>query len=333
MRVVTGGVPHIPGGSTHEKMKWLSENDDQLRKLLLREPRGYPPYCCNILVPPSHPEAQAGYIILEQIEYPVMSGGNTISVATVLLETGIIPMVEPITELVLEAPAGLIRIEAACENGKVKSVTFANRPAFAVHLNAEIDVPELGKITVDVAWGGMFYVITDARQIPGLELEPERGREMVRYATMIRQAAADQLAVSHPEYPDIGITVSMLSAPDESDNGAWISAVTMASGDFSWDDQSTWTGVLDRCPSGTGTSAKMATMHAKGQLGLYEKFRHRSVLGIEYVGELIGETTVDNRSTVFPTISGRSWIFGFNTIVLDPDDPFTEGFTVGDIWA
>ncbi len=198
MRVVTGGIPHIPGSSTYEKMKWLEANDDQLRKLLLREPRGYPPHCCNIIVPPSHPEADAGYIILEQIEYPMMSGGNTISVVTVLLEMGFLPMKEPVTELVLEAPAGLIRVTADCKGGKVKSVTFKNVPAFAAHLDAIIEVPELGKITVDVAWGGMFYVITDVRQIKGLQLIPEHGKEITRVAAMIRQAAIEQLPVSHP---------------------------------------------------------------------------------------------------------------------------------------
>lgn len=158
MRVITGGVPHIPGNSVYEKTRWLEENDDQLRKLMLREPRGYPAHCCNLLVPPSHPKADAGYIIMEQVEYPMMSGGNTISVVTVLLEMGILPMKEPVTELTLEAPAGLIRVTAACKNGKVTGVTFRNVPAFAVHLDAEIDVPHLGKVRVDVGWLSLIHI-------------------------------------------------------------------------------------------------------------------------------------------------------------------------------
>ena len=154
MRVITGGVPYIPGATVYDKMKWLEKNDDQLRMLMLKEPRGYPAHCCNIIVPPSHPEADAGYVIMEQVEYPVMSGGNTISVVTVLLEMGMLPMTEPVTELVLEAPAGLIRVTAECRGGKVKSVTFRNVPAFAAHLDAVIDVPHLGKVTVDVGWAG-----------------------------------------------------------------------------------------------------------------------------------------------------------------------------------
>lgn len=333
MRVITGGVPHIPGNSVHDKMKWLEENDDQLRKLMLREPRGYPAHCCNIIVPPSHPEANAGYIIMEQIEYPVMSGGNTISVVTVLLEMGMLPMQEPVTELVLEAPAGLIRVRAECSNGKVKNVTFRNVPAFAAHLDAVIDVPHLGKVRVDVGWGGMFYVIADVRQFKGLELIPQHGREITRISSMIRQAAIEQLPVAHPDYPDIGITISQLSGPTDDPAADWKNVVTMASGDFSWDDPATWTGAIDRCPCGTGTCAKMAVLHAKGELPLNRDFRHQGIIGNVYTGRLVEEATVGDKAAVVPTITGASWIFGINTFVLDHDDPFDEGFMVGDIWA
>ncbi|WP_336715230.1 proline racemase family protein [Arthrobacter sp. USHLN218] len=333
MRVVTGGIPDIPGDSVYEKMHWLEKKDDALRKLLLREPRGYPPHCCNILVPPTHPEADAGYIIMEQIEYPVMSGGNTISVVTVLLETGILPMKEPVTELTLEAPAGLIKVKAECKDGKVKNVTFKNVPAFAAHLDAEIDVPHLGKVTVDVAWGGMFYVIADVRQFPGLELIPEHGAEIARISSMIREAAIEQLPVEHPDYPGVGITITQLSGPTDDPNADWKNVVTMASGEFSWDDPATWTGGLDRCPCGTGTCAKMAVLHAKGELALDQPFRHQGILGNVYTGRLVEEASIGDKKAVVPTVTGTSWIFAKSTIVLDEDDPFTEGFTVGDIWA
>jgi len=196
MRVITGGGPHIPGDTVYEQMKWLERNDDQLRLLMLREPRGYPPLCCNLIVPPKHPDAAAGFIIMEQVEYPVMSGGNTIAVATVLLETGMIPMQEPVTEFTLEAPAGLIAIRAECRDGRVKQVTFENVPAFCVYRDAVIDVPELGKVTVDVAWGGMFYVIADVTQFEFLDLHPDRGRDITRTAALILGAAQDQLPVA-----------------------------------------------------------------------------------------------------------------------------------------
>ena len=333
MRVITGGVPHIPGNSVMEKMRWLEANDDQLRQLVLREPRGYPAHCCNLLVPPSHPEADAGYIIMEQVEYPVMSGGNTISVVTVLLEMGILPMKEPVTELTLEAPAGLIRVKADCAGGKVKSVTFRNVPAFAAHLDAEIDVPHLGKVRVDVGWGGMFYVIADVRQFKGLELKPEHGREIARISAMIRQAAHEQLPVAHPDYPGIGITISQLSGPTDDPKADWKNAVTMASGPLSWDDPSTWTGAIDRCPCGTGTCAKMAVLNAKGELPLDRDFRHQGILGTVFTGRLVEEAQIGGRHAVVPTISGTSWIFGMNTIVLDHDDPLPNDYTIGDIWA
>lgn len=333
MRVVTSGVPNIPGNSVYEQMKWLEKNDDQVRMLMLREPRGYPPMCCNLLVPPKHPEADAGFIIMEQVEYPVMSGGNTISVATVLLETGMIPMQEPITEFTLEAPAGLIRIKAECHNGKVTQVTFRNVPAFAVYLDKEIDVPHLGKVTVDVAWGGMFYVIADVRQFAGLELIPEHGAEITRVTSLILGAAQEQLPVAHPDYPGIGITNVELSGPTTNPNADWKNSVRVGSGFVDLNNSATWTAALDRCPCGTGTCAKMAVLHAKGQLPLNQKFRHEGILGTVYTGELVGETKIGDYNAVIPTVGGQSWIYGFNTYVLDPTDPFVNGFTIGDIWA
>lgn len=333
MRVITGGVPHIPGESVYEQMKWLEENDDQLRMLMLREPRGYPPLCCNLIVPAKHPDAAAGFIIMEQIEYPVMSGGNTIAVATVLLETGMLPMSEPVTEFVLEAPAGLIPIRAECRNGKVEQVTFTNVPAFAVHLDAVIDVPTLGAVTVDVAWGGMFYVIADVRQFSGLELSPERGQEITRISALILRAAQDQLEVSHPDYPGIGITIAQLSGPTDSPGADWKNCVTVASGEIDLNNPSTWTGAIDRCPCGTGTCAKLAVLHAKGQLPLHQRFRHEGIMGNVFTGELIEEVEVAGRRGVVPTISGQAWIYGFSNYVLDPGDPFPNGFTVGDLWA
>ena len=333
MRVITGGVPHIPGSTVYEQMKWLEQNDDQLRMMMLREPRGYPPLCCNLIVPPKHPEAAAGFIIMEQVEYPVMSGGNTIAVATVLLETGMIPMQEPVTEFKLEAPAGLIAIRAECRGGKVTKVTFENVPAFSVYLDAVIDVPELGKVTVDVAWGGMFYVIADVAQFEGLDLVPERGRDITRVSSLILRAAQDQLSVEHPDYPGIGITISQLSGTTANPEADRRNAVTVASGPVEFDDPATWTGGVDRCPCGTGTCAKMATLHARGELGLHEPFRHEGILGNVYTGELVDEVQIAGRRGVVPQISGRAWITGFSTWVLDPEDPLPNGFTVGDLWA
>ena len=339
MRVVTGGVGHIPGNSVYEMEEYLRLHADGLRKFLLREPRGYPPMCCNIIVPPKDPKAAAGFIIMEQTEYPMMSGGNVISVAMALLETGIIPMQYPYTEFYLEAPAGLIGIKAKCEGDKVTAVTFRNQPAFAVYVDKEIEVPHIGhgvtKVKVDIAWGGMFYAMADVRQFPWIEMTPENGREITRVSSLIMKACQDQLPVSHPQYPGVGVTISQLygPSPDPSKSDV-INAVTVASGTVDFDNPSTWIGALDRCPCGTGTCARMAAMQAKGELKVGQKFRHQNLLGVVYEGELVEEAgEIDGHKAFVPTITGESWIYGFNTLVLDSSDPFTEGFTIGDIWG
>ncbi|MEZ4508042.1 MAG: proline racemase family protein [Thermomicrobiales bacterium] len=199
-RVITGGIIDVPGATMFAKMQHLQQHRDEIRKLMLREPRGYPGLCCNILLPPTEPSADAGFVIMEQVEYPPMSGSNTICVTTVLLEAGILPMHEPETRLTLEAPAGLIDVVATCANGKVTGVTFQNRPAFAAYLDTEIDVPTLGRIVVDVAYGGMWYVIVDASQV-GLEIVPAKGADIVRLGELIKAAAREQLRPSSSGEP------------------------------------------------------------------------------------------------------------------------------------
>src|SRR5688572_18319464 len=199
-RVITGGVLDVPGKTMFEKMTWLRANADHLRLRMLREPRGYPAANCNLLLPPTHPDADAGFVIMEQVEYPAMSGTNTICVVTVLIETGMIPAVEPVTRLKLETPAGLISVEAEVSGGKVRKVTFRNVPAFATHLDAGVEVRGLGTVTVDVAYGGMFYVIADAAPL-GFRLTADEARDIVRVAETIKAAAREQLPVAHPENP------------------------------------------------------------------------------------------------------------------------------------
>jgi proline racemase len=331
-RVIVGGVRDVPGRTMFEKMQHLAAHQDGLRKRMLREPRGYPAANCNLLLPPTHPDADAGFVIMEQVEYPPMSGTNTICVTTALLETGMVPMREPVTELTLEAPAGLIRVRADCRNGKVTQVTFRNVPAFAVHLDAVIDVPKLGAVTVDVAWGGMFYVIADAEPF-GLALTPGEGRSITRIGEMIKAAAREQLPVVHPDNPDIReVTIAQLSGPAASPDNDRRNAVVVSTGTLDWNDPATWTGALDRSPCGTGTCAKMATLHARGRLPLDQAFRHEGVLGTVFTGRLLEETTVGPYRAVVPELSGTAWITGFAQYVVDPSDPFPEGFTVGDIW-
>lgn len=329
-RVITGGVGDVPGDSMYEKMVYVREQRDDLRLLMLREPRGYPAANCNLILPPCHPEADAGFIIMEQVEYPPMSGSNLICVATVLIETGMVEVREPVTELRLDTPAGLVTVRAQVHDGQVVAVTFRNVPAFAVHLDATVEVPGLGPVTVDVAWGGMFYVIADADAL-GIALEPGNARQIARTGELIKLAARQQLEVSHPEQPGVrGITIAQLSGVPGAPRR---NAVVVSTGEERAEDPDSVCGVLDRSPCGTGTCAKMATLHARGLLALDEEFRHQSVLGTEFIGTLVEETTVGPYPAVVPTITGRAWITSLSQYVVTPGDPFPLGYTVGDLWA
>ena len=327
-----------------EKRLHIMEHMDGLRKLLLLEPRGYPCQNANFIVPPTRPEAAYGFVIAEQnFIYPMMSGHNAICVVTALLETGMIPMEEPTTRFALEAPAGLIRVEAECKGGRATSVTLRNQPAFCRErdTDVEIDVPHIGKVTVTVAYGGMFYAIVDANSL-GLDLKPELGREIVRLGEMIKVATREQHPVTHPEFhypgPDILCFRGPLSRSAPGGRLTARNAVVMSNGELDWERPETWTAMIDRSPCGTGTCAVMAAMHAKGELSLGEDFVHESIVGTHFMGrlhgtEIVGEHSSDPILAVRPSIRGQGWITQHATVVCDPSDPFPEGYTVGDIWC
>ena len=332
-RVITGGVLDVPGNTMFEKMRYLETQADGFRLRMLREPRGYPAANCNLILPSNHPEADAGFVIMEQVEYRGMSGTNTICVVTVMIETGMVPAVEPVTHLKLETPAGLIGVDAEVRNGKVRKVTFRNVPAFATHLDTPVEVRGLGTVTVDVAYGGMFYVIAEAAPL-GFRLTPDEARDIVRVAETIKAAAREQLPVVHPDNPGIaGITIAQISGEPSRSGAHRKNTVVVSTGAFDWDRPSTWTGALDRSPCGTGTCAKMAALHAKGKLALGEDFVHEGILGTTFTGRLLEETRMGAYDAVVPSLSGQAWITGFAQYVVDPEDPFPDGFTVGDIWA
>jgi proline racemase len=332
-RVITSGVDDVPGNTMFQKMLYLKDNLDHIRLRMLREPRGYPASNCNLLLPPTIPGADAGFVIMEQVEYPPMSGTNTICVVTALIETGIIPAQNGLKHLKLDTPAGLVEVDAEVEDGKVLGVTFTNVPCFAVHLDTPIEVPNLGTVVVDVAYGGMFYVIADAAQL-GLKIVPDEAHDLARVGEMIKAAAKEQLPVVHPENPDIsGITIAQISGPAEDLGIDRRNAVIVSTGQLDWTEPSSWTGTLDRSPCGTGTCAKMATLHAKGQLALGAKFVHQGILGTTFTGSLISETTVGPYRAAVPTIRGRAWITGFADYVLDETDPFPSGYTLPDLWG
>ncbi|HEX4311189.1 MAG TPA: proline racemase family protein [Acidobacteriaceae bacterium] len=332
-RVITNGVADVPGNTMFEKRLYLEAHMDDLRLRMLREPRGYPASNCNLLLPPTIPGADAGFVIMEQVEYPPMSGTNTICVVTALIETGIVPAADGLRHLKLDTPAGLVEVEAEVRGGQVLSVTFTNVPCFPVYLDRAIEVPGLGTVIVDVAWGGMFYVIADAGSL-GLDIVPSQARDLVRVGEMIKAAAREQLPVVHPENPLVsGITIAQLSGVSPDPGVSRRNAVVVSTGELDWDRPSSWTGALDRSPCGTGTCAKMACLHAKGELALGEDFVHQGILGTRFTGRLIAEATIGPYRATVPTIRGRAWITGFAEYVLDPTDPFPQGFTVQDLWG
>jgi proline racemase len=326
-KVVVGGVGPVPGQTMFDKRLYFTEHLDHLRKLLLCEPRGAVWHNANVVLPSNNPDADYGYIILESTEYPAMSGSNTMCVATVLLETGMLPMTEPVTRLVLESPAGLIEIEAHCAEGKVERVRLINQPAFVYHQDAKIDVPGLGMIPVDVAYGGMTFAFVEAESV-GLSLDVSQEAAMYELGQRIKKATAEQLEVSHPENPRIpGITNTSFTGPllheEGPDGEAMIQSVNAVV---------VSPGRLDRSPCGTGTSARLALLHARGELKPGQLFRHESLIGSQFDARVERLTKVGQYDAVVPSVAGRSWITSFNQLVLDPTDPFQAGFVVGKPW-
>ncbi|MDQ0347814.1 proline racemase family protein [Ancylobacter vacuolatus] len=320
--VITGGVRDVPGKTMFEKMKYVQTHRDELRRFLLNEPRGRVSQCVNLVLPPTTPEADAGFVIIESDYYVPMSGTNTICTVTVLLETGIIPMQEPVTHLVLEAPAGLVKVSAECRDGKCVNVTFDNVAGFAFALDREVEVPGLGRITVDVGYGGMIYAIVDAASL-GFRLELKEAAQLVEVGERIKAAAAEQIPCVHPENPEIHtINQTLFAGPLERDEQGLVSRNTVIVSP----------GRHDRSPCGTGTCARMAVLHAKRMLQVGERFLHRSLIGTEFIGRLRGTTELGGLPAVLPTITGPGWITAFHQYVLDPTDPFPDGFRLGDTW-
>jgi trans-L-3-hydroxyproline dehydratase len=294
--------------------------DDSLRKLLLHEPRGSVAVHANLVVPSQRDDCDAGFIIMEPTEYPAMSGSNAICVATVLLETGMVEMREPETTLRLEAPAGVVEVTARCANGKCESVELTNVPAFADRLDAALEVEGLGTLSVDIAFGGMWYVIADAAAL-GFALEPSQAAALSRVGEQIRVAAREQLPCVHPENPGIaGVSIVQIAEPWQGPGSVSKNAVVIAPGR------------LDRSATGTGLSARMAALNARGLLGPGGTMTHASVIGTTFEGRIVSETTVGGRPAIVPAIRGSAWITGFNQLVLDPADPFPEGYVLSDTW-
>ncbi len=319
--VIVGGVAPPPGNTVWEQSRFVA-SDGRLRAFVLNEPRGGVFRHVNLLVPPKDPRAQMGFIIMEPEDTPPMSGSNCICVATVLLDTGIIAMTEPETKLVLEAPAGLIEVTAQCRDGKAQSITLRNVPAFAERIGVPLEVEGLGTLTVDTAFGGDSFVMADARAL-GFAVTPDEGRDLAVVGRKIAKAANDRLGFTHPDLPEWRhFSFAFLTGELERVEGSLSSRNACV----------VKPGKIDRSPTGTGCSALMAVLHAKGLLKQGERYVGRSIIESRFVGEVAALTTVGNHAAIIPTITGRAWITGQSTLMLDPADPWPDGYKIADTW-
>ncbi|MFE9741380.1 proline racemase family protein [Streptomyces sp. NPDC006477] len=313
-RVITGGVGVVPGATMAEKRLHFVEHLDHVRTLLMYEPRGHAAMSGAILQPPTRPDADYGVLFIEVSGLLPMCGHGTIGVATVLVETGMVPVVEPVTTVRLDTPAGLVSTDVRVEDGRARSVTLTNVPAFAAGLDLKADVPGYGTVTYDLAYGGNFYAFVPLDSL-GLPFDLARKDELLAAGLAVMEAIeAGPDRPVHPEDPAIaGVKHVYLAAPG-SDAVRSRHAMAIHPGWF------------DRSPCGTGTSARLAQLHARGLLAPGVDFVNESFIGTEFTGRIVGETEVAGRPAIVPTVTGRAWITGTAQYFLDPEDPFPAGF-------
>ena len=319
--VIIGGVEIPPGNTIWEQSRWIHE-DQSLRQFVLNEPRGGVFKHINLLVPPKNPKAVQGFIVMEPEHTPPMSGSNSICVSTVILNKGIVPMQEPITEFILEAPGGLVPIKAYCENGKANSIEIHNVASFADKIDVSLEVEGVGTLLVDTAYGGDSFVLVDAKKL-GFDITPDEAKDLARVGSKITAAANQQLGFTHPENKDWNhISFCEFALPIFEEGGIKVSKNTVVIDP----------GKLDRSPCGTGCSARMAVLHAKGDLKKGDRMIGRSILDSRFDCQIVEEVLIGNQIAIIPSIKGRAWITGTHQLELDDDDPFPNGYRLSDTW-
>ncbi|WP_170754099.1 trans-3-hydroxy-L-proline dehydratase [Ruegeria lacuscaerulensis] len=320
--VIVGGVLPPPGDTLWEQRSFVAQ-DQTLRNFVLNEPRGGVFRHVNLLVPPKHPEADAAFIIMEPEDTPPMSGSNAICVATVLLDSGMIPMQEPEAHLTLEAPGGLVRVRAECRDGKAQRIHVRNLPSFADRIAATLDVPGVGELVVDTAYGGDSFVVVDAATL-GFDIVAHEARDLARIGVAITNAANEQLGFTHPQNPDwTHISFCAFCGPVQATPTGLTGKSAVA----------IQPGKIDRSPTGTAVSARMALMAAKGELAVGQTFEAVSIIGSRFTGRITGHADLEGRPAIIPEISGRGWITGTHQHMLDPDDPWQGGYRLSDTWG
>ena len=318
-RIVTGGVIDVPGKTIADKLRHINEVDDSLRRFLVFEPRASVQMSTCLIFPPTRPDADIAFIILQGDKAHAMSGSNSICLTTVLLETGMLPMVEPETIVRIETASGLVTARATCHNGKCERVTLTMNPSYADQLDAVVDVEGYGKVKVDIAYGGIFYALIDPAQL-GLEIRPDQAKKLVEAGSAIHRAVNAQLEIAHPEIEAIkGISYTMFNSFNEA--GELKGATIMPPGR------------IDRSPCGTGNSARLAVAAARGLAKPGDRFTARSIIDSTFDVIYDSDTSVAGRPAVQPIISGRGWIHGTHQIGVDPSDPYQLGYSVSDTWG
>ena len=319
--VIVGGVNPPPGETLYDQSRFIAA-DNELRQFVLNEPRGGVFRHVNMLVPPKDPRAAVGFIIMEPEDTPLMSGSNSMCVATVVLETGIVPMIEPETHFFMEAPAGLVEVFATCKDGKATQIKVHNVPAFAATLDTKLEVPGLGTLTVDTAWGGDSFVIVNAKEL-GFTLDPSEARDLAVMGIGITKAANEQLTFTHPIISGWKhFSFCQMAMPVFEEAGVLISHNAVA----------VQPGKIDRSPTGTGVSARMAVLHARGVMKLGDRIRGRSIIGSHFEGRIEQEVMIGDKPGIIPSIAGQAWLTGTHQHMLDPTDPYPLGYLVSDTW-
>jgi len=320
--VIVGGVAPPPGATLWDQSRFIAR-DGRLRNFVLNEPRGGVFRHVNLLVPPKHPDAAAAFIIMEPEDTPPMSGSNSICVATVLLDAGILPMQEPVTEFLLEAPGGLVKVRAECAGGKARRIFVQNLPSFAQKIGVPLEVEGLGTLTVDTAFGGDSFVMVDAQAL-GFSLTPDEAHDLAVLGARIAKAGTEALGFHHPTNPDWRhFSFCQFAGPLERgpDGLRMGSAVAIQPGK------------IDRSPTGTALSARMALLHARGLMGPDDRLTQVSLIGSTFTGRILGTTMLGDLPAILPEISGRGWITGIHQHMLDPTDPWPEGYRLSDTWG
>lgn len=318
-KVITGGVLGIPGASMLDKMNYINEVDDSLRRLVTLEPRGCLQMSVNLLLPPTRPEAHAGFIVLQADKAHPMSGSNCICVVTALLELGMVPMQEPETTVVLDTPAGLVTARARCADGRCLSVSLDMVPAFVEHLDLAIETEQFGTLKIDVAFGGVYYALIDVAQT-GLSIAPEHARALADAGVALKAVINRQLDIQHPLLPSVN-EVAYVMFRNRLDDRTYQTCTTLPPGR------------VDRSPCGTGSSANLATLAARGLVQPGDQLVSRSTIGGQFQVELLGHSEVGGRPAVLPRVTGRAWLYGLQQLGVDPDDPLAAGFMLSDTWG